>query len=64
MIFLCPMCSGELEQTGQVRYFVCSRCKCTYEVKLEFKQVPGFTSYDNDIRQLSSANPTPEPDGQ
>lgn len=57
MTFYCIRCSVPLAGTGKINWFVCDKCKCVYEVKIEIHEVIGPK---DDTRKLPEAGRTEE----
>jgi hypothetical protein len=50
MTFYCIKCSNPLTNTGLVNRFICDKCKCIYEVKIELREIA-----NEDIGKLPAA---------
>lgn len=53
MTFYCINCSSPLVNIGLVNQFMCEKCKCIYEVKIELRLIKRVT--DENIRKLPAA---------
>ncbi len=56
MIIFCPYCSGSMIGIGITNAFGCIKCKCTFAIKIDIKQVTGPSEWRDDLRQLSQSN--------
>lgn len=49
--FYCIKCSGPLVNNGPINQFVCDKCKCIYEMKIEIREI----THNENIRKLPAA---------
>ena len=51
MIFICPDCSKELEQSHSPGFLYCSRCDCNFLLQITYIK---YSKHELDRKQLSS----------